>query len=87
MAYCVGNIVGPQLFFSYQSPSYPSGFASMLVCFVVGLFVIVILRFYLIWENKRRDQLYGTNPEEVDMAMLQTVDWTDKEITSYRYVY
>ncbi|KIM97181.1 hypothetical protein OIDMADRAFT_130322 [Oidiodendron maius Zn] len=35
ISYCVGNLIGPQLFFAREQPRYQSGFASMLVCFGV----------------------------------------------------
>ncbi|OJJ07312.1 hypothetical protein ASPVEDRAFT_65730 [Aspergillus versicolor CBS 583.65] len=54
IAYCTGNIIGPQLFFEDESPSYPSGFAAMLVCLAVEVLLVLGLRFYLVWENKRR---------------------------------
>ncbi|OKL64208.1 hypothetical protein UA08_00514 [Talaromyces atroroseus] len=88
IAYCAGNIIGPQLFFADQAPSYPSGFASMLVCFAVGIVAILFLRFYLIWENKRRDAREG--PLDVDGGDAeneQTLDLTDQQIRGYRYLY
>ncbi|KAL2830795.1 MFS general substrate transporter [Aspergillus cavernicola] len=54
IAYCTGNIIGPQLFFEDESPSYPSGFAAMLVCLGLEVFLILGLRIYLIRENKCR---------------------------------
>lgn len=30
VACCVGNIIGPQVFFADEAPSYPSGFAAIL---------------------------------------------------------
>ncbi len=92
MAYCVGNIVGPQLFLAKEAPNYDTGFASMIVCFAVGAALILVLRFYLIRENQRRDRLGETavqhlNGLEVSETALNLLDKTDRELTQFRYVY
>ncbi|KAJ5151646.1 major facilitator superfamily transporter [Penicillium capsulatum] len=88
-AYCAGNIVGPQLFFGRESPSYPSGFLSIMICFGVGLVSSFLFRLYLIWENRRRDRL--TDPtapsERFPGTCINLLDKTDKEIPEFRYVY
>ncbi|KAL4875013.1 major facilitator superfamily domain-containing protein [Aspergillus karnatakaensis] len=88
IGYCAGNIVGPHLMFDDEAPSYPSGFLAMLICFAVSFVVSLALRYYLIWENRRRDRLGNVNAdtavEDLDAAVL---DKTDMEITQFRYVY
>ncbi|KND87788.1 putative transporter [Tolypocladium ophioglossoides CBS 100239] len=89
IAYCVGNTIGPQLFFAKEAPTYTSGFLSMLVCFGVGFVTCITLRLNLIWENRRRDQAGGAALEsETDTGvMLNMMDKTDREIPQFRYVY
>lgn len=89
IAYCLGNIIGPQLFFEHEAPSYPSGFLSMIICFGAALVLSIVLRFYLIWENKRRDKETGTVVDlaEDQIGVMNLADATDKEIASFRYVY
>jgi len=89
IAYCLGNIVGPQLFFEDEAPSYPSGFLSMIICFGAALVLSIALRFYLIWENKRRDNKTGAVVDlaEDQIGVMNLADATDKEIASFRYVY
>ncbi|KAL3433245.1 major facilitator superfamily domain-containing protein [Aspergillus tetrazonus] len=88
IGYCAGNVAGPHLFFDDEAPSYPSGFLAMLICFGVSLALALGLRYYLIWENRRRDRLgpVDTNDalEELDAAVL---DKTDKQLLQFRYVY
>jgi hypothetical protein len=88
IGYCAGNVAGPHLFFDHEAPSYPSGFLAMLICFGVSLALALGLRYYLIWENRRRDRLghVDTNDvlEELDAAVL---DKTDKQLLQFRYVY
>ena len=86
IAYCAGNIIGPQLFFEDEAPSYPSGFLSMLICFGVAFVTCFILRFYLVWVNKRRDQ-EATPADEEDAGDVNLADKTVKEIQRFRYVY
>ncbi|RAO70591.1 uncharacterized protein BHQ10_006603 [Talaromyces amestolkiae] len=93
VAYCAGNIVGPQIMFADEAPSYPSGFAGMLVCFACSAVITMILRLYLIWENKKRDAL-GEAPDVVEIdgfpvpaSSLNLIDKTDWEIHQFRYVY
>ncbi|KUJ21321.1 MFS general substrate transporter [Mollisia scopiformis] len=92
IAYCVGNIVGPQLFFAREAPNYGSAFASMFVCFSVGIALIILLRFYPIWENRRRDGLGEVvvehlNGVELLATALNLLDKTDRELGRFRYVY
>lgn len=46
----------------------------------------MILRGYLVWENKRRDREPVTQ-EGVDDRDLNMLDMTDKEMRTFRYVY
>lgn len=88
IAYCAGNIVGPQLFFAHEAPEYQSGFLSMMVCFGVGIVLCIVLRFYVIYENLKRDRS-GTGEAEPEIAgeISAALDKTDKEIPQFRYVY
>ncbi|CAI6082022.1 unnamed protein product [Clonostachys chloroleuca] len=88
VSYCVGNIIGPQLFFAHEAPSYPAGFASMLVCFVVAIFATIGLRFYLIWENRKKERIHGSVTEDnIEAAAELSGDKTDRELPCFRYVY
>lgn len=60
----------------------------MMICFGITLVICTSLRFYLIWENRRRDRLgfvdSGKSFEELEAALF---DKTDKELLQFRYVY
>jgi hypothetical protein len=60
----------------------------MLICFGITFCIPIALRFYLIWENRRRDRLdqgnIGDSIEDLNAAIL---DKTDKELLHFRYVY
>lgn len=79
--------------FAREAPSYSSGFAGMVVCFAFSAFITIILRFYCIWENKKRDSMqipeegFGEDGEPVGLASLNLTDKTDREMHQFRYVY
>lgn len=89
VAYCVGNIVGPQLFLSEEAPSYITGFLATLICMACGVVASLLFRLYLARQNRLRDQAASSGEaEEVDGAtMANLMDLTDKEIPQFRYVY
>ncbi|KAL5337525.1 MFS general substrate transporter [Aspergillus crustosus] len=88
VAYCVGNIVGPQLFFSSEEPYYSTGMTASVAGLALGVLFLICLLVYYIWENRRRDAKYGV---PTDMSELEAIaeglsDKTDLEITNFRYV-
>ncbi|KAF4764718.1 Major facilitator superfamily domain general substrate transporter [Penicillium solitum] len=93
IAYCAGNIIGPQIMFAREAPSYPSGFAGVLVCFACSAIISMLLRFYCIWENKKRDNIHiPSEGFEEDggpavLASLNLTDKTEREMHQFRYVY
>ncbi|KAH6988963.1 major facilitator superfamily domain-containing protein [Ilyonectria sp. MPI-CAGE-AT-0026] len=89
IGYCAGNIIGPQLFFDDEAPSYPSGFLAMMICYGVALVTCFSLRFYLIWENRRRDRVSNEEINSDSQGSLDfgSLDKTDKEMSQFRYVY
>ncbi|KAJ9150456.1 Pantothenate transporter [Pleurostoma richardsiae] len=97
IAYCVGNIIGPFLFFSREAPKYKSGFLSLIVCFAVAIALILTLAMCWRWENVRRDREYGLpvldgsaaagTGDEKEAAPEQFEDLTDVGNHNFRYVY
>lgn len=60
----------------------------MLICYGIGVLTCFALRYYLIWENKRRDSIGEILETGVgDYVPLNLLDKTDKEIPQFRYVY
>ncbi|KAF5250799.1 hypothetical protein FANTH_4071 [Fusarium anthophilum] len=95
IAYCAGNIIGPQLFFAREAPRYDSGFAAMMVCLSACFVISYAFRRYLIWVNKNRDleeaamDMADADPvsrEALSEAMAMD-DKTDTQIRKFRYVY
>ena len=51
---------GPQLFYESESPYYSTAFQTILICYTLAAVLSISLRYYLIWENRRRDKAEGT---------------------------
>ncbi|KAL8647111.1 MAG: hypothetical protein Q9210_005751 [Variospora velana] len=82
VAYCVGNIVGPQLI---KTPTldrhYPALWLGLIICYCIVIVLAVLLYLLLARENKRRDAL------ALDEAGRDTHafrDLTDKENPYFR---
>lgn len=91
ISYCVGNIVGPQLFFPSEAPRYQSGFLAAAICLAAAIVDCLLLRFYLVWENKRRDRADATEGKttliDLDNEEVKKLDETDREMHHFRYLY
>ncbi|OBT95747.1 hypothetical protein VE01_06411 [Pseudogymnoascus verrucosus] len=94
IGYCVGNIVGPQLFFAHEAPRYGSAFEGILVCLALSAAFILALRQYMDWDNKRRDREQGVHidPEvkgserSTEEHLVETgLDETDWMNRKFRY--
>lgn len=59
VAYCTGNIVGPQLFRESEAPGYTTAFRAIMVCYALVVCLSLGLRFYLQWMNGRRESEEG----------------------------
>ena len=84
MSFCIGNIIGPLTFTSDSAPNYlPAKIAIIVTCAVAAV-LAVILRFYYVWENKRRDSLVeqGVLGHKEDIEFSDVTDRLNKE---FRY--
>lgn len=59
LAYCAGNIAGPQFFKSSEEPTYNTAFRTIMICYALAVVLAVVLRVYLGWMNKKRAQEEG----------------------------
>ncbi|KAJ5979558.1 hypothetical protein N7481_006856 [Penicillium waksmanii] len=94
LGYCAGNLAGPQFFSSSEAPNYHTAYTTILVCYAISIGLLVGFRFYLVWENARRDKEQGVkiDPEETRRIEITTdedinhVDQTDKQNRYFRYI-
>jgi MFS transporter, ACS family, allantoate permease len=88
LAYCIGNIIGPQVFQSSDAPSYSNGYEGLLACLVVAIASISAYGLLCHFENKRRDMKQEQSGQEREVSELSAFsDLTDKEKLSFRYTY
>ncbi|RMJ04770.1 hypothetical protein BHE90_015701 [Fusarium euwallaceae] len=87
--WAAGNAIGPQVFLSWNAPRYFIAFATHLGCYTLLVLVLIFFRWYLIRENRRRDELAAAGvPEAADDQLVHAFeDMTDRENPNFRYVY
>lgn len=56
IAYCAGNIAGPQFFRASEAPQYNTAFRAILICYSLVIGLAVVLRVYLQYMNNRREK-------------------------------
>ena len=54
VAYCAGNISGPQFFLKREAPTYGTAFRTIMICYSLTVLLAVGLRIYLQSMNSRR---------------------------------
>jgi hypothetical protein len=79
MGYCLGNFTGPLLFKEADAPRYTPGWRATFGTTVAALTLVVVYRFFCLWENKRRDK--SGVLEAYDHAFEDDV--TDKKVCSF----
>ncbi|SCU91197.1 LAMI_0E05072g1_1 [Lachancea mirantina] len=87
IAFCIGNLIGPQMFKAKDAPHYTPAKIGLIVQLAVAACLCIVLRFVVVRENKLRDsQTAGIDPVELtrDVTVL---DLTDIENKAFRYKY
>ncbi|KAB2570636.1 Allantoate permease [Lasiodiplodia theobromae] len=83
VAYCVGNIVGPQLVRSEtKGQHYPELWTGLIICYCITIASASALYVLLYRENKRRN---GLDLDKREGDRLAFKDLTDKENLHFRY--
>ncbi|TDZ35519.1 putative transporter [Colletotrichum spinosum] len=59
LAYCAGNIAGPQFFKASEEPHYNTAFRTIMICYSLVVVLALGLRFYLQWLNAKRTREEG----------------------------
>ncbi|TID07062.1 putative transporter [Colletotrichum higginsianum] len=59
LAYCAGNIAGPQFFKAAEEPHYNTAFRTIMICYALVVVLALGLRFYLQWMNAKRTKEEG----------------------------
>ncbi|PNP57714.1 hypothetical protein THARTR1_02712 [Trichoderma harzianum] len=88
VAYCTGNIAGPQFYSTDQAPRYSKGIRATLAGYGLATLFIFSLFLYYLFENKRRDMKHGlpADVSESEERGLEVSNKTDRELTYFRYI-
>ena len=90
IAFCVGNILGTQTFQQKQAPGYNSGKISIIATLSALCFVVVIMRLWNDWLNKKNQRrLAGISEEEKERLRekMAFADHTDRENVFFVYTH
>ncbi|KAK2050899.1 allantoin permease [Colletotrichum caudatum] len=84
ICFCIGNVIGPLTFTAGSAPEYlPAKTAIIVTCGLAMLFTLT-LRFYYVWENRRRQRL-AENQELGHLKDVEFSDITDRLNKEFRY--
>ncbi|KAL2868991.1 putative 2-ketogluconate transporter [Aspergillus lucknowensis] len=89
VSWAVGNAIGPQVFLDRDAPKYFIAFGVHLGCYVCLTIAVIFLRWYLSWQNRKKDRMLaeaGLDPNEQNLAHAFE-DRTDQENLYFRYIY
>ncbi|KAK5096549.1 hypothetical protein LTS08_007422 [Lithohypha guttulata] len=84
ISFCLGNIVGPLTFTAESAPDYIPAKISIIVTCAVAIGLTLMLRFYYVWENRRRDVLAGKDGLG-HIVDVEFSDMTDRQNLEFRY--
>ncbi|EME82449.1 uncharacterized protein MYCFIDRAFT_40591 [Pseudocercospora fijiensis CIRAD86] len=90
IGYCLGNLLSPQMWRGKYAPRYYLPWGIILGTYVARPIMLLVMRYYMVKENQRRDALghdkvekfFDEHGQEVDPTFL---DITDKENMAFRY--
>ncbi|KAK9336414.1 major facilitator superfamily domain-containing protein [Lipomyces starkeyi] len=84
VAFCIGNIIGPQMFKSNDAPKYDPAKIALIVTMSLVVVFAVGLRQLVLWENTKRDKEIAKIASE-NVENIEFLDMTDIENREFRY--
>lgn len=84
IGYCVGNIIGPQVFQSKDAPQYRPAEITIIVCYLVCVLDILFIYFWCRSENKRKAAIRAA-PGYQKLDGQEFLDLTDRENPEFVY--
>ncbi|EME42508.1 hypothetical protein DOTSEDRAFT_89887 [Dothistroma septosporum NZE10] len=84
IAYCVGNIIGPQTFRPKDAPRYVPAEISIIVCWCVSLFIMAFIYFWCRVQNAKKAKIRA-QPGYVKLDNQEWLDLTDGENPEFTY--
>ncbi|KAH8205254.1 hypothetical protein TruAng_000501 [Truncatella angustata] len=74
VSYCIGNVIGPQVFLEREEPRYHTGFIIIIACFALQVLLLIGMYLQNLFENRKASPYY------------RIANLTDKENLHFRYV-
>lgn len=84
MSFCLGNILGPLTFRTKDAPNYVPAKIAIVATLSVAIIFSIFLRYYYIWENRRRNIRHEGDDHQENLEFL---DLTDRENRAFRVSY
>ncbi|KKY36428.1 putative mfs allantoate [Diaporthe ampelina] len=84
IGYCVGNIIGPQVFREKDAPQYRPAEITIVVCYVVSLLDVAFIYCWCRYQNKKKAELRA-QPGYVKIEGQEFFDLTDRENPEFIY--
>ncbi|WVQ80518.1 hypothetical protein IAT38_002623 [Cryptococcus sp. DSM 104549] len=85
LGYALGNISGPFMVKTGETPAYRSVFIADIICIVLQAIFLALLRIYYVRENRRRDKLLAEGQVQ-NLPEDEFADKTDLNLPGFRYV-
>ncbi|EMD66371.1 hypothetical protein COCSADRAFT_169327 [Bipolaris sorokiniana ND90Pr] len=86
LAYCIGNIIGPQAFLAKEAPIYETGVRTVLACSVAQFFLAFAIRALLARRNAQRDREEAEGLQDRTASEMGIIeDATDFNNRKFRY--
>ncbi|KAI9788512.1 MAG: hypothetical protein M1816_006852 [Peltula sp. TS41687] len=91
-SFSIGNIIGPQTFQQKDAPQYVPAKLTVLATQAAGAVMAMFLFFYYVFANAQKDREHGIQTVEGELSgepndAERWMNKTDKENTTFRYVY
>lgn len=88
VAFCVGNLIGPQMFPAGDSPDFDGAKIALIVVMAALCVLALILRQMVIRDNRKRDREEANHPTSDSSGVdYEFGDLTDMENRRFRYIY
>lgn len=84
IGYCVGNIIGPQVFQARDAPGYKPAKVVIVVCYFVSLLDVLFIYFWCRRQNRKKAEARA-QPGYVKIEGQEFYDLTDRENPEFIY--
>jgi ACS family allantoate permease-like MFS transporter len=84
IAYCAGNIIGPQTFKPKDKPRYTPAEITILVCWGICVLDLGFIALYYRWMNRRNERI-RQEPGSSKLDKQEFLDLTDRENPEFVY--